>query len=178
MTLRKQAILISLLYAGAPCSPAISDSSLDAQSVIAKTNASVPSTSGEFTSTVANVAIPPSSAGASVAPYSFKANPLWAMPLNQFSATRDRPIFLPSRRPPAPPASTVTVVKVVGPPKPQEPEQPELSLVGTISGGDDKLAIFIDKSTKAVLRLRLGEDFQGWTLKSVQGREAALQKNS
>ncbi|MGA7070401.1 MAG: hypothetical protein WBZ30_03175, partial [Bradyrhizobium sp.] len=29
----------------------------------------------------------------------------------------------------------------------------------------------------AVLRLRVGEDFQGWKLQSVQGREAVFQKN-
>ena len=105
------------------------------------------------------------------------ANPLWAMPIKQFSVTRDRPIFLPSRRPPAPPASAVTVAKAIVPPKPKEPEQPQLSLVGTISGDDAKFGIFIDQSTKAVLRLQVGEDFQGWKLQSVQGREAAFQKN-
>jgi general secretion pathway protein N len=98
------------------------------------------------------------------------------MPVKQFSATRERPIFLPSRRPPAPP-STVTVAKVIAPPKPKEPEQPQLSLVGTIASDEDKFGIFIDQATKAVLRLRLGEDFQGWRLQSVNGREVAFQKN-
>ena len=35
----------------------------------------------------------------------------------------------------------------------------------------------MDQSTKAVLRLKVGEDFQGWKLRSVQGRETALEKD-
>jgi general secretion pathway protein N len=124
---------------------------------------------------VVEVTIPPSKPGAP-AERVLSANPLWAMPIKQFSATRDRPIFLPSRRPPAA-VSAVTVAKAIVPPRPKEPEQPQLSLVGTISGDDDKFGIFIDQSTKAVLRLRVGEDFQGWKLQSVQGREAVFQKN-
>jgi hypothetical protein len=105
------------------------------------------------------------------------ANPLWAMPIKQFSVTRERPIFLPSRRPPAPPPSAVTVAKVIAPPKPKEPEQPQLSLVCTIASDEDQFGIFVDQATKIVLRLRVGEDFQGWKLQSVKGREAAFQKN-
>ena len=126
--------------------------------------------------TVVEVTIPPASPGAPAAERPLSANPLWAMPLKLFATTRERPIFLPSRRPPSPPLSVVTVAKVVVP-KPKEPEQPQLSLVGTIAGDEDKFGIFVDQSTKAVLRLRQGEDFQGWKLQSVQGRETTFQKN-
>jgi general secretion pathway protein N len=61
--------------------------------------------------------------------------------------------------------------------KPKEPERPLLSLVGTIASGDEGFAIFLDQSTKAALRLKVGEDYQGWKLRSVQGREATLEKN-
>ena len=180
MTVRKYAIRILVLAlplcAGVSASAAISDSLLDDQADSAKTNGSVPSNWSEPATTVVEVTIPPSKPGAP-AERVLSANPLWAMPIKQFSATRDRPIFLPSRRPPALPASTVTVAKAIVPPRPKEPEQPQLSLVGTISGDDDKFGIFIDQSTKAVLRLRVGEEFQGWKLQSVQGREAAFQKN-
>ncbi|MGA7938425.1 MAG: hypothetical protein WCA43_00840, partial [Bradyrhizobium sp.] len=141
----------------------------------ARANGSVPSNWSEPATTVVEVTIPPSKPGAP-AERVLSANPLWAMPIKQFSATRDRPIFLPSRRPPAA-VSAVTVAKAIVPPRPKEPEQPQLSLVGIISGDDDKFGIFIDQSTKAVLRLRVGEDFQGWKLQSVQGREAVFQKN-
>ena len=105
------------------------------------------------------------------------ANPLWAMPLAQFPATRERPIFSPSRRPPAAAVAPVMVPKVVAMPKQKEPDRPQLSLVGTIVGEDEGFGIFLDKSTKAVVRLKVGEDFQGWKLRSVQGRETALEKD-
>jgi general secretion pathway protein N len=181
MSVRKYAIRILVLAlplcAGASASTAVSDSLLDGQADGVRADASIPSTWSEpMTTTVVEVTIPPATPSAP-AERPLSANPLWAMPIKHFSATRDRPIFLPSRRPPAPPPSTVTVSRVVAPPKPKEPEQPQLSLVGTILGDEDKFGIFVDQATKAVVRLRVGEDFQGWKLQSVQGREAAFQKN-
>jgi hypothetical protein len=170
-------ILALSLCASASATTAISDSFLDDQADGAKTKASVPSTWSEPASTVVEVTIPPATNTPAAAERTLSANPLWEMPLKQFSVTRERPIFLPSRRPPAPAASTVTVAKVVAPPKPKEPEQPQLSLVGTISGDDTRFGIFVDQATKNVLRLKVGEDFQGWQLRSIQAREASFQKN-
>ena len=170
-------VLAMPLCAGASAATAISDTSLDDQAEGSKANASVPSTWSEPTTTVVEVTIPPSTPGSPAAERPLSANPLWGMPLKQFTVTRERPIFLPSRRPPAPPPSTVTVAKVIAPPKPKEPEQPQLSLVGTISGDDARFGIFVDQASKAVLRLKQGEDFQGWQLRSIQSREASFQKN-
>ena len=169
-------VLALPLCAAASATTAISDSSLDDQADGAKTKASVPSSWSEPTTTVVEVTIPPATPNAPATERTLSANPLWEMPLKQFSVTRDRPIFLPSRRAPAPPASIVTVAKVVVP-KPKEPEQPQLSLVGTISGDDARFGIFVDQTTKNVLRLKVGEDFQGWELRSIQAREASFQKN-
>jgi hypothetical protein len=136
----------------------------------------VPSNWSEPTATVVQVTIPPPSPPAP-AERTLSANPLWAMPLSQFSTTRERPIFLPSRRPPALAVTAAVTPKVVTVPKPKEPERPQLSLVGTILGDEDKFGIFVEQSTKAVVRLKVGEDFQGWKLESIKGREAALEKN-
>jgi hypothetical protein len=105
------------------------------------------------------------------------ANPLWGIPLTALSGTRDRPIFSSSRRPPAPAVAPAAVPKAVAAAKPREPERPPLSLVGTIASGDEGFGIFLDQSTRAALRLKIGEDYQGWKLRSVQGREATLEKN-
>jgi hypothetical protein len=172
----RMAVLALPLCAGASATTVISDSALDDQADGARTNASVPSTWSEPTTTVVEVTIPPAAPAATAAERPLSANPLWAMPLKQFSATRDRPIFSPSRRPPPPPASTVTVAKVTVP-RPKEPEQPQLSLVGTITGDEDKFGIFVEQATKNVLRLRLGDDFHGWKLQSVQSRDVLFQKN-
>jgi general secretion pathway protein N len=180
MMMRKLAIRILVVAlpvcAGASAAAAVSDSLLDDQADGAKASASVPSAWSQPTTSVVEVTIPPSAPAAPTTERPLSANPLWGMPLKQFTVTRERPIFLPSRRPLTPP-SAVTVAKAVAPPKPKEPEQLQLSLVGTIAGDDDRFGIFVDQASKAVLRLKVGEDFQGWQLNSIQGREASFRKN-
>jgi hypothetical protein len=103
-------------------------------------------------------------------------NPLWAIPLTQLSGTRDRPIFSPSRRPP-PPAVAAEPAIVKPPPRKKEIEPPPISLVGTIASEDEGFGIFLDRSTKAALRLKVGDDFQGWKLRAIRGREVAMEKD-
>ncbi|WP_167532078.1 hypothetical protein [Rhodopseudomonas palustris] len=100
-------------------------------------------------------------------------NPLWAIPLARLTATRERPLFAPSRRPavvakPAPaPAAT--------PPKPAEPDQPQLSLVGTVAGGGvASIGLFVNQADKSVVRLKIGETHKGWVLRAVRPRQAVL----
>jgi hypothetical protein len=106
------------------------------------------------------------------------ANPLWAIPLANLSNTRERPIFSASRRPPPPAVASAAAAKAPPPPpKPTRAERPQLSLVGTISSGDQSFGIFVDQTTRAALRLKVGEDYQGWRLRSVQGREVTLERD-
>jgi hypothetical protein len=105
-------------------------------------------------------------------------NPLWAIPINELANTRDRPIFSPSRRPPPPP---VVEKPYVPPPPPRveakpPPEPLMLSLLGTIAGDGAGVALFMEKNSQEVVRLRTGESHQGWVLRSVQGRQAMLEK--
>jgi general secretion pathway protein N len=105
-------------------------------------------------------------------------NPLWAVPLSVLSATRDRPLFTPSRRAPAPVvAGPVAAAPPPPPPPPSEPEQPQLTLVGAIVGSNEGIAVFLDQTNNSVIRLRTGQDHLGWVLRSVKGREATLEKN-
>lgn len=106
------------------------------------------------------------------------ANPLWGLPLKQFSVTRERPIFSPSRRPPPPAPTYVAPVAVKRPSKLREPERPTIALAGTIIGTDGyRGAVFRDTSSQNVLRLRVGEDYQGWVLLLITPHEARLVKN-
>jgi len=111
-------------------------------------------------------------------PRPLSANPLWGIPLKALSNTRDRPVFSPSRRPPpaivAEPAESKPLPP---PPRKVEIEPPPLSLVGTIAGGDESFGIFVDQSTKAALRLKIGDDFQGWKLRTINGREVTMEKD-
>jgi general secretion pathway protein N len=107
-----------------------------------------------------------------------RGNPLWAIPLKSLTATRERPIFLPSRRAPAPPVIAGPPPAAAPPPPPPapEPERPRLSLVGAVVGDSEGIAIFLDQSNQGIIRLRTGENHLGWTLSAVKGREATLQK--
>jgi general secretion pathway protein N len=106
-----------------------------------------------------------------------RGNPLWAIPLASLNATRERPIFLPSRRAPvAVVAAPPPPPEPVRPPPPAEPERPRLALVGAVVGDVEAVAIFLDQATRNIVRLRTGEDYAGWILRSVKGREATLAK--
>jgi hypothetical protein len=107
-------------------------------------------------------------------------NPLWAIPLNLLTNTRERPIFSPSRRPPPPVVVNRPFVPPPPPPPPppQPPEHPSLALLGTIAGEGEGLALFMETTSQNVVRLRTGEAHEGWVLRSVHGREAKLEKNN
>ncbi|WP_316160262.1 hypothetical protein [Bradyrhizobium sp. SZCCHNRI20481] len=109
-------------------------------------------------------------------PPSRTGNPLWGIPLEQLSATRERPLFSPSRRPPptdVPPPAVVAAPVVQ---EPSVPERPQLALVGTVVNGDRGLAVFVDPGSKTALRIRTGADYQGWTLRLVEARSVTLQR--
>jgi hypothetical protein len=105
------------------------------------------------------------------------ANPLWAIPLSALDATRNRPLFTPSRRPPAPVVASIPVAtQGPPPPPPAAPEHPNLVLVGTVAGENEGLAVFVDSATRDTVRLRIGEGHSGWILQSVERKTATLQK--
>src|SRR6266404_4933509 len=90
-------------------------------------------------------------------------NPLWSVPLSVLSATQERPIFSASRRPPpravvAPPVNLVAAPA----PKPAEPERPTLALIGAVVGESDAIAVFLDRTSQKIVRLRQGDDHAGW----------------
>lgn len=107
-------------------------------------------------------------------------NPLWAVPLSALTATTERPIFSPSRRPPRP-----AVVNVVTSPTKTAPASNavlpprfNLLLIGIIAGGADEIAVFLDRTTQKTVRLRTGEGHLGWILESVSVRSATLKNGT
>jgi general secretion pathway protein N len=105
-------------------------------------------------------------------------NPLWGIPVSALDATRERPVFSASRRPPMPPVVAQRVAVPPPPPKPAEPEQPLLTLVGTAIGTPKNVAVVLDRTTKTLVRLHLGEAVSGWTLRAVDPRTMTVEKNS
>lgn len=101
-----------------------------------------------------------------------RGNLLWTVPLKNLTVTRERPIFRPSRRPLAVPVGSAEPTAKIEP----APEAPRLALVGTVASGNDGIAIFVNRSTRDVLRLRTGEGHEGWIVREVRGREVVLEK--
>jgi len=103
-----------------------------------------------------------------------RGNPLWEIPIRNLTATRARPIFSPSRRPPPP----IAVAAPYVPPRlPVRPASPQLNLVGTVLNATDGIGVFLDQTNNNVVRLKTGDYHNGWILRSVQGREATLQSD-
>jgi general secretion pathway protein N len=116
-------------------------------------------------------------AGVAEAQSPSSGNPLWSVPLDALAATRERPIFSPSRRPPPPMIAPPPIALAPPPPpKPAEPERPPLKLLGTVADGAEGIAIFLDQASQEIVRLRPGEGHEGWILRSVERREAKLEK--
>lgn len=101
-------------------------------------------------------------------------NPLWAIPMKALTATQDRPLFSPTRRPPAPP-----VTALPAPPQPPiERERPPLVLIGTVVGENEAIAVFLDQSTHRTVSLLSGQGQHGWLLGKVHERDVVLWKNN
>jgi len=179
ITSRHRATLILLLATALAAPAATLALPTDAPDPSAPQRADAPPISSvwEQPATPAPVIIAPTPEPQPPAPQrTLSPNPLWEIPLFKLSTTRERPIFSPSRRPP-PVVIAAPQTPPAPPPSPKLPrvERPQLSLVGTVSGDDERFGIFVDQTTKAALRLRIGEDYQGWKLRAVQGREVTLE---
>jgi hypothetical protein len=131
--------------------------------------------------TAEDSAAEPKQAGPTLSGPAQGGNPLWSLPLSALAVTRERPIFSPSRRPPPPPVVAAPYVPPPSPPppppaKPSEPDHPLLTLLGALAGESQGVGIFLNETDKTTLRLRTGEDHQGWVLTSIRGGEATFVK--
>jgi general secretion pathway protein N len=97
-------------------------------------------------------------------------NPLAARPLDDLSATRERPLFSPTRRPPPPPP---VIVRAPDPPPPP-PEPPNVSLVGVVMDGEEARALVRFGSVNKVIHARIGDDIEGWKVAQIEGRKLVL----
>jgi hypothetical protein len=103
-------------------------------------------------------------------------NPLWLIPIDSLSVTRERPLFSASRRaPPPPPAPPVPATNAASS-APTKPEQPPLTLQGTAIGQPRDIALVLDEVAKSSVTLRVGQAVQGWYLRSVAHETVTLEK--
>ncbi len=79
-------------------------------------------------------------------------------PLEDFAAILERPLFSPTRRPPA---QGVTAAAA------PEPEL-QVTLVGVIISSEEQIAIVRLNDADRFARLSVGDSFQGWVLDSIE----------
>jgi general secretion pathway protein N len=104
-------------------------------------------------------------------------NPLWSVPLSVLTATQERPIFSASRRPPPRAVAGPRIEPVAAvPPPAAEIEHPPLELIGAVVGDRDAIAVFLDRASREIVRLRTGQSHSGWELSSILRREVTLRK--
>jgi hypothetical protein len=103
-------------------------------------------------------------------------NPLWRIPIDSLSVTRERPLFSVSRRPPPPsPAPPVPPATNGVSSAPAKPERPRLTLQGTAIGKPRDIALVLDEVVKRSVSLQVGEAVQGWYLRSVDHEAVTLE---
>jgi hypothetical protein len=115
-------------------------------------------------------------AGEQEPPSAALANPVAAQSLDKLSATLGRPLFSPSRNPPAPPPPPPPpVVQVIPPPGPPPP--PNLVLFGVVMDGKDARAVVRTGADKKMLRAQIGDEIDGWKVSQIEGRKVVLSQD-
>jgi general secretion pathway protein N len=104
-------------------------------------------------------------------PAAAPANPVAAQSLDQLSTILDRPLFSPSRRPPAPPPPPVA--QAPAPPAPPPPP-PDLVLFGVVMDGEGARAVVRAGADKKILRAQIGDEIDGWKVSQIEGRKVVL----
>ncbi|HUC51626.1 MAG TPA: hypothetical protein VMA30_19760 [Xanthobacteraceae bacterium] len=97
-------------------------------------------------------------------------NPLAAHPLDEFTATRDRPLFTRGRRPPA---AVHAAPVAAAPPAPP----PKLALFGILVGDGDASAIVRGAPSEKTIRVRVGDDIGGWKVSKIAERQIVLSQD-
>ena len=107
-------------------------------------------------------------------------NALHGLRLEDLVATRDRPLFSPSRRPPPP-----RRVEAPPPPPPAPepavqqaaaPEAPPFDLIGSAVGEANSFVLLRKHGTNEVTRLRPGDEKDGWRVGMVSLRSVVLER--
>jgi len=95
---------------------------------------------------------------------------LQAQSLDRLSATRDRPLFSPSRRPvPPPPPPVARVPEAVPPPPP-----PSVTVFGIVIDGEGARAIVRSGMGTKFERVQIGDDIGGWKVAQIEARRLVL----
>ncbi|HUG62470.1 MAG TPA: hypothetical protein VMP03_11520 [Methylomirabilota bacterium] len=109
-------------------------------------------------------------------------NPLAEVSLDSLGNFRDRPLFVPSRRPPPPPQAIVD-------PEPEEPqvlyeepepeegpaETPTVTLSGILEIDSESVAMLRDQTEDTTLAVRVGDPVEAWTVAAIGNDSITLE---
>jgi len=105
-------------------------------------------------------------------------NPLDALRLEDLAVTRERPLFRATRRPPL--AAPVATPAAEPPPAVEQTaalEPPPFDLIGAVVGNDTAIALLRNKSSREVVRMRMGDEAEGWRVTTIGSRTVALERD-
>lgn len=100
-------------------------------------------------------------------PAAAAVSPLATQPLERLSATREQPLFSPTRHPPPPPPTVATA-----PPPPAPP--PDVALLAVVMDGDEACAIVRTGAAAQSKRVRIGDDIGGWKVGQIEAQKLVL----
>jgi hypothetical protein len=104
-------------------------------------------------------------------------NPVAEVPLDRLSGTRNRPLFSPSRRPPAPPAPAAIAASVERAPQPLPLlSPPGVALFGIVVGAQGPRAFIGTGEADRIIGVRPGDDVSGWTVTAITQRDLVLSR--
>ena len=88
---------------------------------------------------------------------------------NRLSATRERPLFTPSRRaaPPPPPVASAGPAELAASP-------PQITLLGVIITVEGPRAAINDMAGNKIVRVRIGDEIDGWKVRQIDERLLVL----
>jgi hypothetical protein len=98
------------------------------------------------------------------------AAPLAIQPLEGLRASRERPLFSPTRRPPPPPPVAERRPEPPAPP----PPPPNIALYAVVVDGDEARAVVRAAPGADVVRVRAGDDIGGWTVARIETQRLVL----
>ena len=101
-------------------------------------------------------------------------------PLDALQDLLSRPLFEPSRRGPVeaqPPPPPEPVVEIVAEPEIEEPDELEAELRGVVSSSNGAFILLQPWSGGQMVRLAVGEDYDGWRLTSLDELGAIFEKD-
>lgn len=95
-------------------------------------------------------------------------SPFRMPPPEHFAVIVERPLFQPSRRPPAEPLAAA--------PAPRQPEPLTATLRGIVSNGGQRTALLWVQGHTKLLRLSGGEVHQGWRVEAIEEDRIVLRR--